>query len=484
MITAANAQARDRLSAAAAIAAACTLIVLQFSILCAHGQLFADFHAFYCGGAAVLRGADPYAAASIGACESLVQPFGLHHMRSGVIAPVPFPGYAFALFAPFALMPYAAAAVLWLLLLAACTVAAGMMLAHLAKAPLWWCFALLAASYPVAVLGLGEVAPIALAALCAAALALRAQRYGFFAACLAAVAVLPQVAGPAFLAALIFAPRARRAAAIAIAAIAALDLLVTGPGAAFEYFTRVLPAHARSEIGYIAQYGLTWILHGAGASDRVALDAGELSYAVMVAAGITCAAVLARRARDLAFLAVLPPAFALTGGPFVHYSEITLAFPALVLLLRWTRGGPYALAAAAVVLLCVPWQWIVAEPQLALPAAVAAVFAVALGLRAGIEDAVRCAFGAVLFSGGLLLVALHFGPQVQHLQSGASDPYLAQSAWTSYIRAQGASAGAVWWLAKLPTWLGLICLTACAAYAAANENLVTSVVVERAPTRA
>ena len=480
MNTGANAPARSR-PIAALCAAVLAIFALQCIVLGSRAQIFGDFHAFYCGGTAVLHHSDPYANASLAACEHQTQPYGLHHTARGVTAPVPFPGYAFVLFAPFAAMPYVPAAVLWLLLLIACTAAGVVLLARIANVPLWCSAAIVAPGYAIAVLGLGEVAPIALTALCCAALALRGGRVWAAAASLCAAAMLPHVLLPAFLAVFFFAPRIRVPLLLCGAVLVALDLAVTGPAAALEYFTRVLPAHAQSEIGYIAQFGLTWILHGIGLDDRSALLAGDASYVAACAAGIACAALFARKTGDAAALALLPAAFAVIGGPFMHYSEITLAFPGILLLYARTNGTVKLLAAASIVLLAVPWQWIVGEPQLALPVALLTVFGVTYGLRAQRDDALRATFAALSYAAALLFVAIAAGPQVapMHAAHVASD--LAQASWTAYIRAQGASAGVVWWIAKLPTWSGLLLLGACGGYAASKEHFIPAGFVERVP---
>ncbi|MFN2448189.1 MAG: glycosyltransferase 87 family protein [Candidatus Baltobacteraceae bacterium] len=481
MITGANAPAGSARAAAAAAVAACTLLALQLIVLGGRAQIFGDFHAFYCGGAAVLHGLNPYAAASIARCEALAQPFGLHHTAGGVTAPVPFPGYAFALFAPFALLPYVASSLLWLVLLLVTGAASAVLLSRLSSVPLWIALTITGSAYAIAVTALGEVASIALAAVCAAALALRAQRFWLCALWLSVAAILPHVLLPALVAVMLFSPRSRLPLLVCGAALLALDVALTGRVAALEYFTGVLPAHARSEIGYIAQYGLTWMAHAAGAGDRAALALGNLGYAAAAVAGIACAAVLARRRRDAAMLVAIPCAFSVAGGPFMHYSEITLAFPAALLLYAHSLPPARAWYVAAVMLLCVPWQWMIGEPLLAVPAGLLTVYAAASGLMRSADAGLRSAAAALLYACALLVIAVLFGPQVQHLGGGASSGALAQSAWAHYIRTQGASGGAVWWLAKAPTWLGLAALTACGAYAAAKKDLVTAALIDRAP---
>ncbi|HET7815127.1 MAG TPA: hypothetical protein VFL13_12225, partial [Candidatus Baltobacteraceae bacterium] len=198
-------------------------------------------------------------------------------------------------------------------------------------------------------------------------------------------------------------------------------------------------------------------------------------------AALIVTAVFIRRSNDAAYAVLLPPAFAVTLAPFMHYSEITLALPAALLLFSSSSARMRIALAACTVLLAFPWQWIVGEARLALPLALLASGAVTLGLLRSDRAATIAVAGAIGYAALLLVVALHAGPQVQALSDGAISRDLAQAAWSHYIRSQGASAGAVWWLAKLPTWIGGFGLCACGLAAAANEDLVAFRIVDRAP---
>ncbi len=456
-------------------------MVVQFFILGAREQVYGDFHAFYCGGTAVLHGLNPYHTASIASCESTRFGFGVLHTAPGVTAPVPFPGYVFALFAPFALLPFLPAALAWFALSVLCMVFAVRCMASLCGLPQWCIAVATGCPYVIAVLGLGEVAPIVLAALCGGALALRSKRYWSAALAMCVSAVLPHVVLPAFGAVFIFQRGMRVPLLVCGGLLVALDVAIGGPAMAVEYFRSVLPAHADSEIGYIAQYGLTWALHGLGVADRLAVSVGDVSYAIACIAGIAVAAMLYKRRNDSAWLLLLPVAFAVTGGPFMHFSEITLAFPALFLLVSQTRERAHWLAAGAVLLLAVPWQWLIGEPQLAIPVSLAACVALAYALFGRVDAVARTAFAAALFEALLLVCALRFGPQVEHhvLSSGAGA--LAQASWTTYIRGQGSSTGIVWWIAKLPTWTALLLLCAGSAYVALHKDGESASIVDGAP---
>jgi hypothetical protein len=471
--------ARNRLLFAISLAALAAVFAAQAIALAQHRLLFGDFHAFYCGGSAVLRGWDPYAASALDACEHAAQPFGLYSASAGMVAPVPFPGYAFAVFTPFALLPYVASASLWCALMLAAAVYAAAQLARITQRPAWTMLALLTVPYGVAILAFGEVTSIVLCALCACAVDLRAGRVVRASIWLGVASILPNVAAPAFMAVFLWHARARIGLACVVAALAVLDVLVGGPGTAMAYFTRVLPAHAQSEIGYIAQYGITWALHALGAPDELSLRIGEASFAVWVAAGVWCAGVLGRRFADDALFVLIPAGFAVVCAPFMHYSEITLALPGIVTLYSRSARPAFGLA---LLLVCVPWQWVVPQAALVLPLCVAAIAITGFAVLEWIpERALAAAAITAVGCGALLFVALRAGPQVQQLQTAPIDPSLAQSSWAHYIRSQDASSGVTWWLAKAPTWAGLWMFALCGLHVAAQKDLEFRVAVKAPP---
>ena len=445
-------------------------------------MLLGDFRAFYCGGSTLLHGANPYNAGPLLHCEQVPQPFGLHTARDRVDLPAPFPGYALALFAIFALLPYPIAAAAWFVLLLACTALACAFTARLIDRPPYAVLTPLAVAFSVAVIPYGELAPIIFAALAGGALALRRGVNAPLIAALAIIALLPHVALPVFLALFIWKRAARLPVAALCVALAAIDLTIGGPQLAISYFTRVLPNHAASEIGFITQYSMTWFAQGLGAPDRVALAAGNVSYLLMVVLGVWLAGAAARRLEDPAFLLLIPAALAVTFGSFIHYSEITLAFPAALLLYARTRGTAQKFAAAALLLVALPWQSIITQPGLVVPV-VAATIAIALVvLRSTVQSALRLGLGAALFCSLAIVLAWHFGPQTApHAAGAAFDPLLAEASWARHISDQTSSSGLVWWVPKLPTWIGLILLALSGAHAVAHKDDVTGVVIEHAP---
>ena len=71
-----------------------------------------DFRAFYCAGAALDAGADPYRAEPLRSCEVAAwEAFPAGYPE--VAVPAPLPGYALTPFALLARLPYGVAAALW-----------------------------------------------------------------------------------------------------------------------------------------------------------------------------------------------------------------------------------------------------------------------------------------------------------------------------------------------------------------------------------
>ncbi len=465
-----------------AVAAAVLLILWQLHEGSRAHAFFGDFRAFYCAAAAVSHGANPYTASAIYACESTPMPLGLYQATPGVAVPAPLPGYALLAFVPLGVLPYLAACVLWLAVLLATVFLSAAALARLMNrsfdAMLWT----LATGFAVISLPFGELGSVIVAAVLWMAVALRRGAWGWAAAAGGVAMILPHVALPALLGAFLFVPQMRARIVVLAAVLTALDLLCSGPEVAFSYLRDVLPAHAHSEIGSTAQYGMTWILHGLHASDRAAIAGGEASYAVMTVLGLAAARALTLRQGDPAYAALIPPAFAVLGGTFMHYTQIMIAIPAALLLYQQSGERVRAIFAAAFLLLVFPWAWVLGQPLLLLPyAAVPGVLAVwVLGWSS--MNALRVALASALLTGVILIAGYRFGPGLDaHVHAVISQSGLAQSSWEQFVRSQRASTGIVWWIAKAPTWIGLAILALGCAYVLAKKDFVAPVAVEQVP---
>lgn len=412
-----------------------------------------DFRAFRCGAAALLRGESPYAQAAIYPCESTDEASFVYRARDGVALPAPLPGYALAAIVPFALVPLGIAACAWsaLLLLAfafavRCLGAVGV--------PAAATLAVAGASVALVSLAFGELVPLSLAACCGCALALRRSHPAAAAGWAAMAAIEPHIGGPLLLALAV--RRSTRWFAAGFIALLALVHLAVLRSQSLAYFTEVLPAHARAEMMRSSQYSLTWIVAALGASPTAALAAGFASYACAAVAGIVVARMLARRSGDDVFYAFVPPAFALAGGSFVHLAQMLVALPLALALARNAARGVRRAAAASVVLLAIPWQTFAQTPWFlicALPLG-CAIGAWALGWNA--PRAIALGLGATLLAAGIAWLGAHRVPGA--LPAPALDPHLAEAAWAQWIAGRDASSAPAVWLAKLPTWIGLLLL--------------------------
>ena len=417
-------------------ASAIAVLVLGFFVRTAQAQVGdgpltdpIDFTAFYCAGRAVAAHADPYRVEPLRSCERAA--LAESHLTAvpNLVVPAPLPPYALTVFTLLSPFSFRAACTIWLVLLAAATGGSIALVARLSSQPLVAVFAGLILSEGYASVLIGQVVPLVICALCVAAVALRARRYGLAAVAAAATLVEPHLAVPVCIALGIFVPRSRRLLAILVVGLAAVSLAAGWPRW-LEYVTQVLPAQARGEgLEWDAQYGLSALTHQLGAAPGFALELGSLSYIAMVVAGVVLANRLARAYGDEAFIALTPPALALVGGPYVHVHQMAAAIPLAFLLLRHVPRSR-AMLLAAICCLAVPWQSLTELP----------------------------AFG-FLFSHNHFINPAPFLARV-------SDPNaLAQAPWNAWIATMGNRDGRTPLeivLTKLPTWFGLLALWWCA----------------------
>ncbi len=472
--------ARNRVFIAAL--AALLLVVWQLHVSSKAGAFFGDFRAFYCAGAALGHGADPYAAASIYACERTPMPLGLYHTIEGLAVPAPLPGYALLLFVPLGILPYVAACAIWLLILLGSSAASVYGLALLLDRPIPNALCALAVGFAVIVIPFGELGLIVMAAVVWMAIALRRGAWTAAAVAGAFTMILPHIGLPALLGVFLFVSAMRVRIAVLALVLAVIDIIAGGPRIAIGYLTTVLPAHARSEIGSTAQYGLTWALHGLGLSDGAAIAGGQISYVLMLILGLLAARKLISIRPDAAYAALVPPAFAVFGGTFMHLTQIMIAIPAALLLFDRSRAAARWVFAAAALLIAFPWGWVLGQPVLIVVyAVVCGLFARGL-LSSSTTAALRISLGSVLISAGILIAGFHFGPGLStHVHGLGVHEGLAQGSWGEFIRTQRSSSGPAWWFAKAPTWIGLALLTLGCAYALVKKDLVTPVAVEQVP---
>jgi hypothetical protein len=417
-------------------------------------QLY-DFTDFYCAGAALDRGADPYRYEPLHGCEHAVSPNLVFRADPQRVVPAPLPPYDFPPFMLAARLNFTQARALD---------AAAIVVAVLFAV---WGLSLVAIPFDVAALALvlpagyvllnaGQVVPFALLALIFCGVALARGRQSLAGMLAALTAIEPHLGLPVCLAVLLYVPGARVGLVAAAAALAGIGVLLVGAAGFVEFLSRVLPAQAASETRYVYQYSLAYLLAAFGLPAAGALFFGELSYAVMLGVGIVLGRGLARSIARPELLAYIPAACSVVAGPYVHMVDLAFAIPAALILTVSLRGNARVLAIAALCLLTVPWiqVWIIKKLFLA---ALVVVGALLLRLRA------PALAGAGLFMGvaiAIYLLELVPPPPLTATTFGIFSPVdLAQRAWTAYV-GQLNAASVVWLLVKVPTWLGLGALLA------------------------
>ena len=318
------------------------------------GWLMVDFRAYYCAAQAQREGFSPYYVQPLHDCErSTAAPY--YRAPPKVTVPAPYPPYALAFFSPLTLFSFATAATIWWTLLAAAMAAAAYALGRVARQPMVIAWAALALSLGLTSFASGNVMPVAVAALVVAALLAARGRFRLAATAIALAAVEPQIALPAALGLFIAYSSMRLSLCVAALALAALSLWSGGLTQNIAYVTAVLPAHALAEVSRDNQYSLSTVLAALGVRDTSAALAGSISYVAMTAVGVLVALRLARRYDNAAFAALVPPAFSLIGGTFVHTEAIAAAVPACLLAYSFAPEQRARLL-AAVLLLAVPWM--------------------------------------------------------------------------------------------------------------------------------
>jgi len=312
-----------------------------------------DFAPFYCAGEAVAQGADPYRAMPLGACEHRVAtgPF----FGSGVVMPAPLPPYALAGLRVVAFMPFGAAQHLldWASL--GSFAVSAFLLGKLTRAPM---MVIVFAIAPIAwvVLALGQTLLVMLCALMVCAALIERGHDGWAALVASALMVEPHV-GIAVCASLFLWRAKTRPVFLATGtvlgtiAVTMLSWPVVG-----EYFTAVLPLHARSEVYAAARFSLTSALVGLGVPVAAALKLGALQYAIGLIVGVFVARSLEDRLGAKSALAIVPPLFAVVGGTFMHATDFILAVPAALLIATNTTRAAWATAAMVAIAAHFAWD--------------------------------------------------------------------------------------------------------------------------------
>jgi hypothetical protein len=407
-----------------------------------------DFRSFYCGAQTLLAGRDPYREEPLRSCERRVT---FDPVQGDTVLPDPLPPYAATLFAPLGRLPYSTASAVWLAILLSTIVVAIVAVHRLTG----YSYALVSgalAATSIFSLCIGQLAPVPIAAICLAAYFVRMQRPWIAALCGAIALVEPHVGLAAFVGAMLV-PRAR-IPFLVLGGAFVLSTFVLPIGTNVEYLTQVLSGHVQSELGSRYQYSLSAVLFAFGLPARTSMLLGSVSFVVMLVTGILAARSYVRRYGDPAFAILLPPAFVVFAGAFVHSTQIQIAVPACLLLLSHLKQRNFVLVSAVLLLIT---MWLIAGGQ--------TYFAIAFALAALIVayellDSLPAALAVGVATLLPLLAAGNFVPYDRVIAPIAAPHYpgaLAEVAWSDFVRLNFWNTPATW-LLKFPTWLGQVLL--------------------------
>jgi hypothetical protein len=428
-----------RLRALLFAVAVLTLAMLAYGF--AHPPRIAseDFDAFYC--AAKSLPADPYRYEPLHSCETR----NLHPSTPNAAVPAPLPPYAIAAFTPFTRIPFPQAELAWWLVLLLSTLAIIWAVVELTSLPLFLVGFCIVASALLQCLQNGALAPLPIAALSLAAVALARGRHTLAALALVLSCIEPHMALPPILAVFLLVPAMRARLAIGLAAIVAISL-AAGPQLNIEYVASVLPAHAVSELGTAGQYGLSALLHAVGFSDRISVGLGSAQYALFVIVGLWLAYSLQRVVPGAAVLA--PMTCAVTGGTFVHATQIAGAIPFALAIAAQDDGAVAWIGATA---LAIPWQFAIEESG----AAFAGIVMAAVLVYRRAPWALAVASGVALATVLWLLSTLAPAHGVVAVPAIAPSEF-AEVAWQAL--AGQYPPNLVSWIGHALTYLGLACV--------------------------
>jgi hypothetical protein len=445
----------------------------QHSFFTASGT---DFRAFYCSGSAVNAKQSPYRVEPLRSCEHRVQP--ARGWSDALVVPAPLPGYDIAFFALLARLPYVAAKAIWFTVIVASMLVSVFFLSRLTKFPALVLLLGLCLTDAYQSIIYGQLPPLAVAALCAAAYFLQRGRHVAAAVAVGVSMIEPHLGLPASIAMFAWSARTRWPLAGVAAFLSASAAVAIGIGGNIDYFVHVLPKQAAAELVAVDQYGLAHELHVAGLSDRNALTLGSLSYVIMVFVGVLLARRISSKTGQAALIVLVPPGAALLGGAFVHGTQFAAALPAAFLLLSSARDtASRRIASFALVLLIVPWDLVIPSGARIGPIVLVSLITLVWVTLSIFSDApVRSrsiAASAVVIAFGALLLLMHHLPGSKASFTG--DPVLpgsvlvanadASENWAAYLRSESelSSPSIRDELAKIPNWLAIVLMLLVAA---------------------
>jgi hypothetical protein len=187
--------------------------------------------------------------------------------------------------------------------------------------------------------------------------------------------------------------------------------------------------------------------------------------------------IVARRLRARSgaheILVLVPPAFALFGGPFLHTSQIAVAVPALLVLIhRFPKRR--VLLSMALLILAIPWLELAENPLVASLIAVAAATAAISRflLRANVIATLSIVLATSAAAACERYVRTTFPPTHLDLQAefarAASGTLLADATWAIHARS---TLSTHWYVAShVPSWTGLLLMIVAAGALALSKS--------------
>jgi hypothetical protein len=422
------------------------------------GAPMVDARGIICAGQAVDAGADAYATEPARTCEHAIGVASVSDDPQAVMA-IALPGFELPAFGLLARLPVDGALVVFALLVAAALAAAIAILIRAFGLPPALTIAALAFSAGFPSLSLGQLGTFELLAVVATAGALQTRRDPL-AGLLGATALLePHLGVFVGLALLIWVPRARLPFFAGALALAAIALASVGLPSQEQLLFRDVPMLAQAELHQWQQYSAAYLASWFGASPRVALAIGSATTLVMLVTAAVWSGTF--RARLPGAVALLPAACAVVGGTYIHYTQISVAIPAALVLLPLARTRAVrSLVVLALILLTIPWLDVAAVKQLLAPT-LTTLAVVVWSLSGG---SWRLTVGAVVACWLVLWpVENHPPAPLPPPARVASVPGSIPSA-QAWLLTHGRDPDDLWHLlVKLPTWLGLLALLAAAA---------------------
>jgi hypothetical protein len=199
----------------------------------------------------------------------------------------------------------------------------------------------------------------------------------------------------------------------------------------------------------------------------------------LLVAGVTLAGPISRQIDERGAMVLLPPAFVLFGGTYMHIAQMCVAIPIVLLLLAKAARQYRTGLAIALTALAIPWLGLVGSPLSAILASVVAAVCLRPGIRR--ERITLAAMAAVAF---FLIGVTVWAASLHHAPGAIADAAArthvsASAAWAQTVANVHSPGDAVYWVVKLPTWLALLVLLATVSAMALERFRRTLPAVER-----